>query len=225
MLKKLLSYIRSIPQKKIRSDFNQQLEIKWKNGQLILETANTTYSFGKLEQIFKRGLKFIGHHRIRPMQNILNLGLGAGSTIQLLRNEIKYEGRITSVEIDETILYIARKYFNLNDFNHNHRILKMDAFEYVLTCKEMYDLIIIDIFQDTYMPSFLFETYFGNHLKRILNINGFIIFNTILLNKSDYDRNDRFEKQFDLDFFSVRYLDETKDATRYNRVITIKRLQ
>ncbi len=225
MLKKLLSYIRSIPQKKIRSDFNQHLEIKWKNGQLILETENTTYSFGKLEQIFKRGLKFIGYHKIKPMQNILNLGLGAGSTIQLLRNEINYEGRITSVEIDETIIHIARKYFNLDSFSYNHNILKMDAFEYVLTCKEMYDLILIDIFQDTHMPSFLFETYFGNHLKRILNINGFIIFNTILLNKDDYDRNEAFEKQFEPDCFSVRHLEETTDSTKYNRIITIKRLQ
>ncbi len=222
MLKKLLSYIAPIPVKKIRSQYNKQLEINWINGQLVLDTTNTTYSYGKLEQIFKRSLKFIGYHKIKPMQNILNLGLGAGSTVYLLRNEIGYKGKITSIEIDDTILFIAKKYFNLDYFNHNHNIIKIDAFEYVLSCKETYDLILIDIFQDAHMPSFLFESYFINHLKQILNINGFIIFNTITLNLEDSNRNKAFECQFEPENFSVRYMNESKN---FNNVITVKRLQ
>jgi spermidine synthase len=45
-----------------------------------------------------------------------------------------------------------------------------DAFEFVLRTKEKYDLIVIDVFQDTKMPNFLYENYFINRiclLKRI----------------------------------------------------------
>lgn len=222
MLKKLLSYITPIPVKKIRSPYNKQLEIHWVDGQLVLDTVNTTYSYGKLEQVFKKSLKFVGYHKIKPMNNILNLGLGAGSTVHLLRNEINCKGKITSIEIDETILFIAEKFFNIKALNENHTILKADAFEYVLSCKETFDLILIDIFQDAYMPLFLFEEYFVTHLKRILNVNGFIIFNTITLTQADMERNQAFEQLFESDLFSVRYM---KESEKFNDVITIKRLQ
>lgn len=76
MLKKWLSYLTPIPLKKITSKINHKLEITWQNGQLVLDTENTNYSYGQLEQVFKRGLKFIGYQKIRAMQSVLNLGLG-----------------------------------------------------------------------------------------------------------------------------------------------------
>ncbi|MDH6600133.1 spermidine synthase [Myroides gitamensis] len=160
MLKKWLSYVTPIPVKKITSKINHKLEITWQNGQLVLDTKNTNYSYGQLEQVFKKAFKFIGYPKIKPMQQVLNLGLGAGSTVHLLRNDINFTGSMTSIELDEAIIYVARKYFNLDRYQANHQIIQMDAFEYVLTCQEQYDLIVIDIFQDSHMPSFLFEHYF-----------------------------------------------------------------
>ncbi|MDM1044898.1 fused MFS/spermidine synthase [Myroides sp. 1354] len=221
MLKKWLSYLTPIPVKKISSKINNKLEITWQKGQLVLDTKNTNYSYGQLEQVFKRGLKFIGYQKIKAMNQVLNLGLGAGSTVHLLRNEVNYTGSITSVELDEAIIYVAQKYFNLDRYKDKHNIVQLDAFEYVLTCQEQYDLIVIDIFQDTYMPSFLFEQYFVYHLKQILAVNGFIIFNTIVLSLEDEQRNQVFKALFDPTQFSVRFMPTTLE---HNSIITIKRL-
>ncbi len=221
MLKKWLSYLSPIPVKKIPSNVNQRLEVSWQKGQLVLDTKNTNYSYGQLEQVFKRGLKFIGYQKIRAMQRVLNLGLGAGSTVHLLRSEINFTGSITSVELDQAVIYVARKYFALDRYQVNHHIVQMDAFEYVLSCQEQYDLVVIDIFQDTHMPSFLFEDYFVQHVEQLVAVNGFIIFNTIVLTPDDEARNQKFKALFDTNRFSVRLMPTTLE---HNSIITIKRL-
>ncbi|MGG5506785.1 MULTISPECIES: spermidine synthase [unclassified Myroides] len=221
MLKKWLSYLTPVPVKKIRSNVNSKLEVTWQKGQLVLDTKNTNYSYGQLEQVFKKGLKFIGYSKIKAMNQVLNLGLGAGSTVHLLRDEINFTGAITSIELDDAVLFVARKYFNLDRYRDKHNIVQIDAFEYMLTCQEQYDLIIIDIFQDSYMPSFLFEQYFVNHLQRCLTIDGFIIFNTIVLTDEDKERNEKFKKLFNPLEFSVRSM---PSSPTHNNLLTIKRL-
>ena len=221
MLKKWLSYLSPIPVKKIPSTVNQRLEVSWQKGQLVLDTKNTNYSYGQLAQVFKRGFRFIGHSKIRAMDQVLNLGLGAGSTVHLLRDEVNFTGVITSIELDETILFVARKYFDLDRYSDKHHIVQRDAFEYILTCQQQFDLIVIDIFQDSHMPSFLFEHYFVNHLQQCLALHGFIIFNTIILTVEDSERNEKFKQLFDPLEFSVRSMPSTQT---HNNVITIKRI-
>jgi spermidine synthase len=55
--------------------------------------------------------------------------------------------------------------------------------------KEKYDLIIIDVFQDTKMPNFLYENYFINRICLLLKSKGFVLFNTMLLNEEHNLRN------------------------------------
>ena len=87
------------------------------------------------------------------MESILVLGVAGGSVIKTLVDEIKFKGKITGVEIDPAIIEVANTYFQLNQIS-NLSIVIDDAFEFVLKTKETYDLIIIDIFQDTEMPNF-----------------------------------------------------------------------
>lgn len=221
MLKKLISYLTPIPVKKVPSTVSSRLEVTLHKGQLVLDTKNTNYSYGQLEQAFKRGFRFIGYHKIKAMNTVLNLGLGAGSTVHLLRNDVHFAGKITSIELDDAILFVANNYFNLAQYSENHEIIQLDAFEYVLTCQATFDFIIIDIFQDSHMPSFLFEGYFVDHLKLLLNQDGFIIFNTITLTPEDDERNQKFAALFDPTSFSVRFMPMTLE---HNSIITIKRI-
>ncbi|WP_255492385.1 spermidine synthase [Myroides sp. NP-2] len=221
MLKRWLSYLTPIPVRKVRSKINTKLEVTWLKGQLVLDTKNTNYSYGQLEQVFKKGFKFIGYQKIKGMNRVLNLGLGAGSTVHLLRDEINFKGTITSIELDEAILFVAKKYFNLDRYKEKHHIIQRDAFEYVLSCKEAFDLIVIDIFQDSHMPSFLFEHYFVHHLQQLLTVNGFIIFNTIVLSAEDEERNEKYKQLFDPLQFSVRSM---PSSIVHNSMITIKRI-
>jgi spermidine synthase len=65
------------------------------------------------------------------MNQILILGVGGGSVIKTLVDEIKFKGSITGVEIDPEIINIANTYFKLDEIK-NLTIVIDDAFEFVL---------------------------------------------------------------------------------------------
>ena len=219
MIKRLLSYILPVKIYQKKSEFSKNLEVTWNNGYLVLDSENTNYSFGSLQRVLKKGLKYIGYERINTFENILILGVAGGSVIETIKNDIKFKGKITGVEIDATAIEIANKYFGLNNYK-NVEIIIEDAFEFVLKTKEKYDLIIIDIFQDTTMPNFLFEDFFINRINFLLNINGFILFNTMVLGYQDRRRNAVYKSKFDNNY-SVRLYPKIEV---HNELFTIKKL-
>ena len=219
MIKRLLSYILPVKIYQKKSEFSKNLEVTWNNGYLVLDSENTNYSFGSLQRVLKKGLKYIGYDRINTFENILILGVAGGSIIETLKNEVKFEGKITGVEIDRTVVEIANNYFGLNQYK-NVEIVIDDAFEFVLKTKERYDLIVIDIFQDTIMPNFLFEDYFIIRVNFLLNVNGFILFNTMVLDYQDRRRNALYKSKFNNNF-SVRLYPKIEV---HNELFTIKKL-
>jgi spermidine synthase len=114
MLSKFLSYFIPINVIKKNSSISKTLEVTWNNGELVLDSKNTNYSYGSLQRILKKGLKYIGFERIRKFENILILGVAGGSVIKTLVDEVKFKGKITGVEIDKDVVEIANKYFKLN---------------------------------------------------------------------------------------------------------------
>jgi spermidine synthase len=220
MIKRVLSFLLPIKIHQKKSVYSKNLEVTWNNGHLVLDSENTNYSFGSLQRVLKKGLKYIGYERIQNFQSILVLGVAGGSVIETLKKEVKFEGRITGVEIDADVIELATKYFGLGNYK-NVSIINDDAFEFVLKTKEKYDLIIIDIFQDTTMPNFLFEDFFINRINFLLNINGFILFNTMVLGYQDRRRNVEYKNKFDSNY-SVRLYPKIEV---HNELFTIKKLQ
>ena len=219
MIKRLLSFLFPVKIHQKKSVYSKNLEVTWNNGYLVLDSENTNYSFGSLQRVLKKGLKYIGYERIQNFNSILVLGVAGGSVIETLKKEIKFEGKITGVEIDADVIELATKYFGLGSYN-NVSIVNDDAFEFVLKTKEKYDLIIIDIFQDTTMPNFLFEDFFINRINFLLNVNGFILFNTMVLDYQDRRRNAVYKSKFDNNY-SVRLYPKIEV---HNELFTIKKL-
>jgi len=219
MFKKFLSYFIPVNIYKKNSAISQKLEVTWNNGQLVLDSKNTNYSYGSLQRILRKGLQYIGYKRIRGFEDILVLGVAAGSVIKTLAEEIKFKGKITGVEIDAAAIEIANTYFDLDKIN-NLEIVIDDAFEFVLKTRKKYDLIIIDIFKDTEMPNFLFEDFFINRINFLLNVNGFILFNTMTLTKEHFERNLHYRTKFDSNY-SVRMYPKVEV---HNELYTIKKL-
>lgn len=219
MLAKFFSYFLPINIYKKNSSISKTLEVTWNNGELVLDSKNTNYSYGSLQRILKKGLKYIGYERIKKFDSILILGVAGGSVIKTLVNEVKFKGKITGVEIDKEVVEIANKYFKLNEIS-NLELIVDDAFEFVLKTKDKYDLIIIDIFQDTKMPNFLFEDFFINRINFLLNIDGFILFNTMVINEKDRIRNIDYKKKFDNNY-SIRMYPKVEI---HNELFTIKKL-
>ncbi len=205
MLRRLLSYFIPINIHKQPSKLSKTLEVTWANGQLVLDSRHTNYSFGSLQRVLRKGLSAIGYDRIRKMSGILVLGVAGGSVIRTLNDEIGFSGTITGVEIDPEVIALSQKYFGLGTIQ-NLELVNEDAFEFVLRTRKRYELVIIDIFLDTSMPGFLFETYFINRLGEITANCGFVIFNTMTLTESDFVRNAEFKKHVDPRLFRVRSL-------------------
>ncbi|AWH87023.1 spermidine synthase [Flavobacterium album] len=220
MLKRILSFFIPVNIYKQHSTTSQKLEVTWNNGQLVLDSKNTNYSYGSLQRILRKGLHYIGFERIRGFENALVLGVAAGSVIKTLAEEIKFKGKITGVEIDPAAIEIANTYFGLDKIT-NCDIVIDDAFEFVLKTKEKYDLIIIDIFKDTEMPNFLFEDFWINRINFLLKVNGFILFNTMTLTNQHKERNLSYRSRFS-EQYSVRMYPKVED---HNELFTIKKLK
>lgn len=201
------------------SPVSKTLEVTLNNGQLVLDSKNTNYSYGSLQRILRKGLDYIGFERIRGFNNILVLGVAGGSVIKTLVEEVKFRGTITGVEIDPIVVEIANSYFGLSEIA-GLKLVTEDAFEFVLRTTEKYDLIIIDIFQDTNMPNFLFEEFFINRINFLLNVDGFILFNTMTLTEKDKQRNLHYKSRFN-ENYSVRMYPKVED---HNELFTIKKL-
>ena len=220
MFKKLLSYFYPITIYNKPSNMSQTLEVTLYNGKTLLNTKNTNYSFGSLQTVLKKGLITIGKSEINKMENILVLGVAGGSVVQTLVTDFEFTKNIVGVELDAEIIEIANSYFNLDKIR-NFKCVITDAEEFVKTDKNTYNLIIIDIFKDTEMPEFLFEMNFIVSIKQLLNINGYIVFNTMILDGFKNDKINKYLELFDSENFNKKVL---KNVERYNDLIIIKRL-
>lgn len=220
MLKKILSYFYPITIYKKSSDLSKTIEVTLYNGKTLLNTKNTNYSYGSLQTVLKKGLLTIGKSEISKMNNILVLGVAGGSVIKTLITDFEFTNSITGVELDAEIIEIANSYFDLDKVT-NFKCIITDAEQFVSTSKETYDLIIIDIFKDTEMPEFLFEENFVGNIKQRLNKNGYILFNTMILDNSKKEKIEKYLSYFEAENFDKKVL---KNVERYNDLVIIKSL-
>lgn len=219
MLKKLISYLYPINLYKTTSEISKTLEVTLVNGELVLDSKHTNYSYGSLQRVLRKGLKFIGFDKIKSMKHILVLGVAGGSVIKTLVDEIGYDGKITGIELDEKVIELAQQHFGLGQIK-NFNLIHHEAFEFVLKTKLKYDFIIVDVFQDLHMPSFLFETFFQHRLSEILNDNGYILFNTIILDEKDTIRNENYSHYFESEAYVVHRLPRSEE---HNELLIIQK--
>ena len=177
---RLLSFIYPIT-KKVRSEFNGTLEITWYNGKKHLNTKNANYSYGSLQKILKFGLDKMD---LSNSNNILVLGLGGGSVIKTLGKIIGKNKTIIGVDIDPVIVKIAKDEFKLSKIE-NLEIICDDALNFMENNKSKFDLIIVDLFIDTKIPSPFFEISFWENIVKASAKNGKILFNASLNTKNE----------------------------------------
>lgn len=217
MIKRLLSYILPIKIYESKSEISQALEVTWNNGKLVLDSKNTNYSYGSLQKVLRKGLITIGFEKINAMNEILILGVAGGSVIKTLVDEVLFKGSITGVEIDERVIKLSNDYFGLNQIK-NYTPILADAKEFVSNTSKKYNLIIIDIFEDNKMPDFLFEKRFVDCCKQILQENGCILFNTMILDSNKNDRNSSFLELFEPTKYNVKTISNVEE---FNELILI----
>lgn len=155
------------------SDFSNRLKIVYQGDKKLLNTANVNYSYGTLVEVLEQGLNRIP---VSNSSSVLLLGMGAGSIIQSLREKYDCHAPVTAVEIDPMVILLARDKFNIHRFK-KLKIHHADAWEYVKSSVEQFDLIIVDIFKDIKIPQKFYSSEFWSMLEKNVAPNGFILFN------------------------------------------------
>jgi len=187
-IQKIISYLYPIKVNEISSERSGSLEVTLVNGKLVIDSENANYSYGSLQKVLQKGLINIGAEILQKSENILVLGVAGGSVIQTLRNDFNIDAKITGVEIDSDVIQLANTYFKLNSIS-NLELVIADAFQFIKATQETYDLIIIDIFNDSNMPQELFEGDFWNKIQQLLSNKGVCLFNSIYTSNKDIERN------------------------------------
>ena len=214
MLKKIVSFLYPFVTK-IKSLHSGTLRIILVDGKKMLNTDNANYSFGSLHRIMRFALKKV---ELDADENILLLGLGAGSVIDIVRNDFHLKNRLVAVDFDSVIIDVARKEFDLDSYE-NTEIVCADAYRYVQEEQGRYGLIIIDLFIDNKVPEKFFDNVFWGHISRILSRKGQIIFNTMIKTTSP-ELFDTLVKKVEDQGFSVDVYDK---VDRTNVMILAKR--
>ena len=176
LLKKIVSYLFPIILKTYRTGINGTLEVTLSNGRKILDTARSNYSFGSVQRIMNKGLKKI--HFNQDIKAILVLGLGGGSIVQTIRTAFKSEAFITLVEIDPGMIAIAQEEFGIAAYP-GIRIIQADAADFIQTCQDSYDLIVVDVFIIDTIPAIFTEPDFLISLTKRLRPGAKLIYNTM----------------------------------------------
>ncbi len=105
--------------------------------------------------------------------NALVLGLGGG----IIAKQLKYLNKfnVQAVELDERIIDISKKYFDLK--NSEIKIYQDDARRFVKKTKSKYDFIVVDIFSGEIAPSHGLSKEAFEDIKLILNDKGIMVIN------------------------------------------------
>jgi spermidine synthase len=192
-MKKLLSYLFPF-RKKIQSQHNGTLELTYVNGQYLLDSEQTNYSYGSLQKILETGL-----NHLHPLTNepTLLLGLGGGCLVESLRKKWNYTGHITAVEVDEVILNLAKNTFDVQNYQPIELVLA-DANGYMENNSKKFGLIVVDIFIDTLVPPIFYSEKFALLLERALQRNGHLLINL------GFERNVNTQNNELLAYFNVQ---------------------
>ena len=87
MFRRILSYIFPLSLHQRTSMISGTLSVTLLNGKKLLNSPNTDYSYGRLQQVLRFGLEQIGFSAIKKQKKILILGIAAGSVVETLVKE------------------------------------------------------------------------------------------------------------------------------------------
>lgn len=186
----LISYL--FPQTIARycTQYNHDIRVLEEAGRYKLLVNGSRQSGSYIAMLWKKAFRKFGIAGL-PVSRILVLGVGGGTVFGLLRRLFP-AAFITGVDIDATILDIAKKHFRLTDLP-GLTLVHDDAKRFVHESREQYDLVIVDLFFGRVIPEFVTQNRFLTDLGRITSQRGGILIN--FLRELEYrDKSERLKK-------------------------------
>ena len=180
LVQNFLSYIWGLRIDSLDSALNGKLEVWYSRGKYKLDSEKANYSFGALHHLFQKIFSEINLPE-RNLGDLLLLGLGAGSIVSILRNELHLTTHITGVDHDDLVIRLAKEYFGIDRYS-GLTIIHEDAAVFVVKTDQKFDCIVIDLFHDCDVPDKFIQKSFLNHCFHHLSEKGILIFNFITAN-------------------------------------------
>jgi spermidine synthase len=145
----------------------------------MLNSSNANYSFGNLHLIFQMAFKD-SKLSFRSDANVLLLGMGGGSVVDILRREYDFQGRITAIEIDPLVITLYKTYFEKANSNPIELICEDAKLAIENLPEKSFTLLVCDLFVDLEVPLFVWSETFIRSMNRILSADGILYLNVIL---------------------------------------------
>jgi len=156
------------------------------NRETHLKLINPRMLSGKLQ-----GQILESFSRMICAKNILELGTYTGYSAICLARGLDKNGKLTTIEIDDEVLVIAKKYFKKSNLDSKIKIKIGDASNIIPELTETFDLVFIDADKTKYLD------YYEKALSK-LKPGGYIIADNVLWDgkviKKDIKANDYMTK-------------------------------
>ena len=106
-------------------------------------------------------------------KNVLEIGTFTGYATLCLAEGLAENGKITTLDINEELSYLPKKYFAESDFAEKINFCLQDGREFLQNTDEMYDLVFIDGNKAAYVD-------YLNLIKSRLRSGGVLLFDNVL---------------------------------------------
>jgi len=108
----------------------------------------------------------------KNVRSILEIGFGGGRTAWYLHRFLP-DVSVTSVELDPTVLELAKKYFGIKD-EPKFQVVNRDGRIFLNESKERYDIILVDAYRGPFVPFHLLTKEFYQIVKDHLAEGGVV---------------------------------------------------
>ncbi|MGZ5211157.1 MAG: O-methyltransferase [Kaistella sp.] len=111
--------------------------------------------------------------KILQPKNILEIGTFTGYATLCLVEGLKENGKITTLDVNEELAYLPKKYFAESEFNEKIDFKLQDAKMFLKETDEVFDLVFIDADKENYVEYF-------NLIKPKVQSGSVILFDNVL---------------------------------------------
>lgn len=129
-------------------------------------------------------------------RSALLIGLGAASLTKFLYRH-RPEAKLTVVEIDPEVVAVAHQHFTLPDEDARLHIVIDDGAAYLAACRQRFDLIMVDGFDENARTGMLDTLPFYLNCKARLSDSGLLVTNLLSKRKGVKKSLERIEEAFD----------------------------
>ncbi len=111
--------------------------------------------------------------KLRQPKRILEIGTFTGYATLCLCEGLTKEGKITTLDVNEELAYLPKKYFSTSEYEAQIDFQLMDAKKFLEETTESFDLVFIDADKESYMRYF-------ELIKPKLKSGGVLMFDNVL---------------------------------------------